>query len=186
MLTDDGPLRVDVSRDREGSLEPVIVLKYEHRCTGFDEKIVAMDVRGRTVREIQGFLSDIYGTEVSLEFISKVTDEVLAEVTAWQSRPLEPVYPVIFFDASRVKICGDAMTRAMVRNKAIYLALGVSPDGSRDVLGIWTKQTESAMFWLKVFNNLKTRGVNDVLIAVVDGLKGLAEAINVAFPATTV
>jgi transposase-like protein len=124
----------------------------------------------------------MYATEVSPEFISKVTDEVMAEVTAWQSRPLEPMYPVIFFDALRVKIRDDAV----VRNKAVYLALGVLPDGGRDVLGIWIEQTEGAKFWLKVFNDLKTRGVNDILIAVVDGLKGLAEAIEVAFPATTV
>ena len=156
--------------------------KHERRFTGFDEKIVAMYARGMKVREIQGFLADMYGTEVSPEFISKVTDEVMAEVTAWQSRPLEPMYPVIFFDALRVKIRDDAV----VRNKAIYLALGVLPDGTRDVLGIWIEQTEGAKFWLKVFNDLKTRGVNDVLIAVVDGLKGLAEAIEVAFPATTV
>src|SRR5678815_4879536 len=137
---------------------------------------------GMTVREIQGFLAEMYGTAVSPEFISTVTDEVMAEVTAWQSRPLEPLYAVVFFDALRVKIRDDAV----VRNKAVYLALGVLPDGTRDVLGIWIEQTEGAKFWLKVFNDLKTRGVNDLLIAVVDGLKGLAEAIEVAFPATTV
>ena len=182
VLTDDGPVRIEVPRDRAGSFEPQIIPKHERRFTGFDDKIVAMYARGMTVREIQGYLAEIYGTEVSPEFISKVTDEVLAEVTAWQSRPLEPLYPVIFFDALRVKIRDDAV----VRNKAVYLALGVLPDGTRDVLGIWIEQTEGAKFWLKVFNDLKTRGVNDILIAVVDGLKGLAEAIEVAFPATTV
>ena len=182
VLTDDGPVRIEVPRDRAGSFEPQIIPKHERRFTGFDDKIVAMYARGMTVREIQGYLAEIYGTEVSPEFISKVTDEVLAEVTAWQSRPLEPLYPVIFFDAQRVKIRDDAV----VRNKAVYLALGVLPDGTRDVLGIWIEQTEGAKFWLKVFNDLKTRGVNDILIAVVDGLKGLAEAIEVAFPATTV
>ena len=175
-------MRIEVPRDRAGSFEPLIIPKHERRFTGFDEKIVAMYARGMTVREIQGFLAEMYATEVSPEFISKVTDEVMAEVTAWQSRPLEPMYPVIFFDALRVKIRDDAV----VRNKAVYLALGVLPDGGRDVLGIWIEQTEGAKFWLKVFNDLKTRGVNDILIAVVDGLKGLAEAIEVAFPATTV
>jgi putative transposase len=182
VLTDEGAVRIEVPRDREGSFEPRIVPKHERRFTGFDDKIVAMYARGMTVREIQGYLVEMYGTEVSPEFISKVTDEVMAEVTAWQSRPLEPLYPVICFDALRVKIRDDAV----VRNKAVYLALGVLPDGTRDVLGIWIEQTEGAKFWLKVFNDLKTRGVNDVLIAVVDGLKGLAEAIEVAYPQTTV
>lgn len=182
VLTDDGPVRLEVPRDRAGSFEPQIIPKHERRFTGFDDKIVAMYARGMTVREIQGYLAEIYGTEVSPEFISTVTDEVLAEIAAWQNRPLEPMYPVIFFDALRVKIRDDAV----VRNKAVYLALGILPDGSRDVLGIWIEQTEGAKFWLKVFNDLKTRGVNDLLIAVVDGLKGLSEAIEVAFPATTV
>ena len=141
-----------------------------------------MYARGMTVREIQGYLAEMYGTKVSPDFISKVTDEVMAEVTAWQSRPLEPMYPVVFFDALRVKIRDDAV----VRNKAVYLALGVLPDGTRDVLGIWIEQTEGAKFWLKVFNELRSRGVGDILIAVVDGLKGLAEAIETAFPSTTV
>ena len=182
VLTDDGPIRVEVPRDRDGSYEPILIPKHERRFTGFDDKIIAMYARGMTVREIQGFLAEQYGTEVSPEFISSVTDEVMTEVTAWQNRPLEPMYPVIFFDALRVKIREDAI----VRNKAVYLALGVLPDGTRDVLGIWIEQTEGAKFWLKVFNDLKTRGVGDILIAVVDGLKGLAEAIEVAFPRTTV
>ena len=182
VLTEDGPVRIDVPRDREGSFEPLLIPKHERRFTGFDDKIVAMYARGMTVREIQGFLAEQYGTEVSPDFISSVTDAVMAEVTAWQSRPLEPMYPVVFFDALRVKIREDAV----VRNKAVYLALGVLPDGSRDVLGIWIEQTEGAKFWLKVFNDLKTRGCNDILIAVVDGLKGLADAIETAFPATTV
>ena len=182
VLTDDGPIRLDVPRDRDGSYEPILIPKHERRFTGFDDKIIAMYARGMTVREIQGFLAEQYGTEVSPEFISTVTDEVMAEVMAWQNRPLEPMYPVIFFDALRVKIREDAV----VRNKAVYLALGVLPDGTRDVLGIWIEQTEGAKFWLKVFNELKARGVEDILIAVVDGLKGLAEAIETAFPQTTV
>jgi len=182
VLTDDGPVDIDVPRDREGSYEPLIVGKHERRFTGFDQKIIAMYARGMTVREIQGYLAEMYGTEVSPDFISKVTDEVMAEVTAWQSRPLEPMYPVVFFDALRVKIRDDAV----VRNKAVYLALAVLPDGTRDVLGIWIEQTEGAKFWLKVFNELRNRGVNDILIAVVDGLKGLADAITTTFPQTTV
>lgn len=181
VLTDDGPLRIDVPRDRAGSFEPVLIPKHERRFTGFDDKIVAMYARGMTVREIQGFLVEQYGTEVSPEFISSVTDAVMAEVTAWQARPLEPMYPVVFFDCLRVKIREDAV----VRNKAIYLALGILPDGTRDILGLWIENTEGAKFWMKVFNDLKTRGVADILIAVTDGLKGMAEALAAVFPATT-
>ena len=181
VLTEDGPLRIEVPRDREGSFQPLLIPKHERRFTGFDDKIVAMYARGMTVREIQGFLAAQYGTEVSPEFISSVTDAVMAEVTAWQSRPLEPMYPVVFFDALRVKIREDAV----VRNKAIYLALGVLPDGTRDVLGLWIENTEGAKFWMKVFNDLKTRGVADILIAVTDGLKGIGEALGAVFPATT-
>jgi transposase-like protein len=181
VLTDDGPLRIEVPRDRDGSFEPLLIPKHERRFTGFDEKIVAMYARGMTVREVQGFLAEQYGVEVSPEFISSVTDAVMAEVTAWQSRPLEPMYPVVFFDALRVKSREDAV----VRNKAIYLALGVLPDGTRDILGLWIENTEGAKFWMKVFNDLKTRGVNDILIAVTDGLKGMPEALGAVFPATT-
>ena len=181
VLTEDGPLRIEVPRDRSGSFEPLLIPKHERRFTGFDDKIVAMYARGMTVREIQGFLAEQYGTEVSPDLISSVTDAVMAEVTAWQARALEPMYPVVFFDALRVKIREDAV----VRNKAIYLALGVRPDGTRDILGLWIENTEGAKFWMKVFNDLKTRGVNDILIAVTDGLKGMAEALGTVFPATT-
>ena len=181
VLTGDGPLRIDVPRDREGSFEPLLIAKHERRFNGFDDKIVAMYARGMTVREIQAFLAEQYGTEVAPDFISSVTDSVMAEVTAWQARPLEPMYPVVFFDALRVKIREDAV----VRNKAIYLALGILPDGTRDILGLWIEGTEGAKFWMKVFNDLKTRGVADILIAVTDGLKGMAEALGAVFPATT-
>lgn len=181
VLTDEGPLRIEVPRDRQGSFEPLLIPKHERRFTGFDDKIVAMYARGMTIREIQGFLLEQYGTEVSPEFISTVTDAVMAEVTAWQARPLEPMYPVVFFDALRVKIREDAV----VRNKAIYLALGVLPDGTRDILGLWIESTEGAKFWMKVFNDLRTRGVADILIAVTDGLKGMGEALGAVFPATT-
>ena len=181
VLTEDGPLRIEVPRDRQGSFEPVLIPKHERRFTGFDDKIVAMYARGMTMREIQGFLLESYAVEVSAEFISSVTDAVLAEVTAWQARPLETMYPVVFFDALRVKIKEDAV----VRTKAIYLALGVLPDGTRDILGLWIEGTEGAKFWMKVFNDLKTRGVHDILIAVTDGLKGMPEALATVFPATT-
>ena len=181
VLTEEGPLRIDVPRDRQGSFEPLLIPKHERRFTGFDDKIVAMYARGMTVREIQGFLAEQYGTEVSPDFISSVTDAVMTEVTAWQSRPLEVMYPVVFFDALRVKIREEGV----VRNKAIYLALGVLPDGTRDILGLWIENTEGAKFWMKVFNDLKTRGVADILIAVTDGLKGMPEALTAVFPATT-
>lgn len=181
VLTGEGALRIDVPRDRAGHFEPLLIGKHERRFTGFDDKIVAMYARGMTVREIQGFLLEQYGTEVSAEFISTVTDAVMAEVIAWQSRPLEPMYPVVFFDALRVKIREDAV----VRNKAVYLALGVLPDGTRDILGLWIENTEGAKFWMKVFNDLRTRGVADILIAVTDGLKGMGEALGAVFPQTT-
>jgi transposase-like protein len=182
VLTDQGPVRIDVPRDRAGSFEPILIPKHERRFTGFDDKIIAMYARGMSVREIQGFIAESYGTQVSPDFISSVTEEVMAEAFAWQSRPLEPMYPVVFFDALRVKIRTDGG----VSNKAVYLALGIQADGQRDVLGLWIEQTEGAKFWLKVFNDLKTRGCQDLLIAVVDGLKGLADAINTVYPKTTV
>ncbi|AZL68263.1 IS256 family transposase [Pseudomonas oryziphila] len=181
VLTGDGPLRLDIPRDRDGSFSPILIPKHERRYTGFDDKIIAMYARGMTVREIRAFLPEQYGTDVSPDFISSVTDEVMEEIGAWQQRPLEPMYPVIFFDALRVKIREEGL----VRNKAIYLALGVLPDGTRDILGIWIENTEGAKFWMKVFNDLKTRGVEDVLIAVTDGLKGMPEALSAVFPETT-
>jgi transposase-like protein len=181
VLTDDGPLAIEVPRDRQGTFEPRLIPKHERRFTGFDDKILALYARGMTVREIQAFLADMYAVEVSPDLISTVTDAVVAEVTAWQSRPLEPMYPVVFFDALRVKIRDEAT----VRSKAVYLALAVLPDGSRDILGIWIEQTEGAKFWLKVFTDLKTRGCQDILIAVTDGLKGMSEALAAVFPATT-
>src|SRR5688572_10731629 len=154
VLTDDGPLSLEVPRDRDGTFEPWLIAKHERRFTGFDDKILALYARGMTVREIQAFLADMYAIEVSPDLISTVTDAVVAEVTAWQSRPLERMYPVVFFDALRVKIRDEAT----VRSKAIYLALAVLPDGTRDILGLWIEQTEGAKFWMKVFSDLKTRG----------------------------
>jgi putative transposase len=181
VLTDDGPVAIAVPRDREGTFEPQLIGKHERRFTGLDDKIIALDARGLPVREIQAFLRDMYAVDVSPDLISSVTEAVVAEVTAWQSRPLEPLYPVVFFDALRVKIRDETV----VRTKAVYLALAVLPDGTRDILGIWIEQTEGAKFWLKVFTDLKTRGCQDILIAVTDGLKGMSEALEAAYPATT-
>src|SRR5258706_9490913 len=181
VLTDDGPLALAVPRDRDGSFEPRLIGKHERRFTGFDDKVVALYARGLTVREIQAFLTEMYGVDVSPDLISTVTDAVVAEVTAWQARPLEPMYPVVFFDALRVKIRDEAV----VRSKAVYLALAVLPDGTRDILGIWIEQTEGAKFWMKVFSDLRTRGCQDILIAVTDGLKGMSEALAAVYPRTT-
>jgi putative transposase len=181
VLTGDGKMRIETPRDRDGSFEPLLLPKHVRRFTAFDDSIVALYARGLTVREIQGYLAEAYGTEVGHDLISTVTDGVLTEVAAWQSRPLEPVYPVVFFDALRVKVREDAV----VRNKAVYLALGVRRDGTREVLGLWIETTEGAKFWMKVFNDLKTRGVADILIAVTDGLTGMPAALEAVFPRTT-
>ena len=181
VLTDDGPLALDLPRDREGSFEPRLIGKHERRFSGFDDKIIALYARGLTVRDIQAFLSEMYATDVSADLISTVTEAVTAEVTAWQGRPLEPMYPVVFFDALRVKIRDEAV----VRSKAVYLALAVLRDGTREILGIWIEQTEGAKFWMKVFSDLKARGCHDLLIAVTDGLKGMSEALGAVYPATT-
>lgn len=181
VITDSGAVRIEVPRDRAGSFEPQLIGKHERRFTGFDDKIIAMYARGMTVREIQAFLAEMYAVDVSPELISSVTDAVMSEVTAWQARPLEAMYPVVFFDALRVKI----RENGVVRNKAVYLALGVLADGTRDILGIWIENTEGAKFWMKVFNDMKIRGCNDVLIAVTDGLKGMGEALEVVYPKTT-
>jgi len=179
--TGHGPVRIDTPRDREGSFEPVLLPKSVRRMTAFDENIVALYARGLTVREIRSYLDEAYAADVSPDLISKVTDSVFAEVTAWQTRPLESVYPVVFFDALRVKIREDNV----VRNKAVYLGLGVRRDGSREILGLWIEDTEGAKFWMKVFNDMRARGVNDILIAVTDGLKGMPQALEAVFPKTT-
>ena len=182
ILSEDGPVAIAVPRDRAGSFEPRLIAKGQRRFEGFDEKIIAMDAGGMSVREIQRFLLDQYQVEVSPDLISTVTGAVLEEVSAWQNRPLEAMYPIVFFDALRVKIRDEGT----VKNKAVYLALGVGADGTKDVLGLWIEQHEGARFWLGVMNELKTRGVGDILIAVVDGLKGFPAAITAVFPQTTV
>jgi putative transposase len=168
VLTEDGKIDLAIPRDRAGPFEPQLVPKGVTRLDGFDGKVISLYARGLTVREIQGHLQELYGVEVSPDLISRVTDAVLEEVRDWQNRPLDPVYPVVFFDALRVKIRDEGL----VKNKAVYVALALDQEGHKHVLGLWIEQSEGAKFWLKVLNELKTRGLGDILIAVVDGLKG--------------
>jgi putative transposase len=182
VLAGDGHVEVTIPRDREARFDPVLIGKYQRRLPDFDDKVISMYARGMSTREIQGHLEEIYGAEVSPQLISTVTDAVSAEVAEWQSRPLEPLYPVMFFDAIRVKV----RDQGTVSNKAAYLALGITPDGRKHVLGLWIDANEGARFWLRIVNELRNRGVKDILIAVVDGLKGFPEAINAAFPQTLV
>ena len=182
VLSENEAMELAIPRDRRGSFEPQLIAKYQRRFPGFDDKIISMYARGMSVREIQGHLRDLYGVEASPQLISTVTDAVLEEVSRWQSRPLDPLYALVFFDALRVKMRDEGT----VRNKAVYLAIGVTPDGRKDVLGIWIEQTEGSKFWLRVMTEIKNRGVNDILIAIVDGLKGFPEAINAVFPETQI
>ena len=182
VLTETAKIDVRIPRDRDGTFDPKLIQRYQRRFPGFDDKIVSMYARGMTVREIQGHLLELYGLEVSPDLISTVTDAVLETVAEWQNRPLETSYPLVFFDAIRVKIRDEGL----VRNKAVYLALGVAADGTKDILGLWIETAEGAKFWLKVMNDLKARGVQDILIAVVDGLKGFPEAIEAVFPQAAV
>lgn len=178
VTTDAVRMELDIPRDRQSSFDPQLIAKYQRRFPGFDEKIISMNARGMSTREIVGHLRDLYGVDVSPDLISAVTDAVLDEVAAWQARPLEPVYPIVFFDALRVKIRDEGL----VRNKVVHIALGVRADGTKEILGLWLEQNEGAKFWLRVMNELKNRGVEDVLIAVVDGLTGFPEAILSVFP----
>ena len=180
----DGEVPLSVPRDRDGSFEPELVKKGQTRIDGMDDKIIGLYAAGLSVRDIQAHLEDLYGLRVSPDLISRVTDAVLDEVREWQHRALDRMYPIVIFDALRVKI-RDADSR-MVKNKAVYIALGVTRDGEREVLGLWIADNEGAKFWLSVMNELRNRGVQDILIAVVDGLKGFPEAINAAFPETVV
>ena len=182
VLTETSKIDLRIPRDREGTFDPKLIQRYQRRFPGFDEKIISMYARGMTVREIQGHLFELYGLEISPDLISTITDAVLETVTEWQNRPLESMYPLVFFDALRVKVRDEGL----VRNKAIYLALGVMPDGTKDILGLWIENSEGAKFWLRVMNELKNRGVEDILIGVVDGLKGFPEEINAVFPQTLV
>jgi putative transposase len=182
VITDQGPLRIRSPRDRQGTFEPQIVGKRQTRWVGFDEKVISLYGRGLTAREIQGHLQEIYGTEISPDLISRITDAVLEDAKAWQHRPLERFYPIVYLDALVVKIReGHA-----VRNCACYVALGVNLEGQRDVLGLWFQRTEGAKFWMQVLTELKQRGVADVLFFCVDGLTGFPEAIEATFPDSTV
>lgn len=177
---DTGSERVvlEIPRDRHGRFDPALIGKYQRRFPGFDDKIIALYARGMSTRDIRAHVGELYGVEISPDLVSAVTDTVIEEVHAWQNRPLESTYAIVYFDALRVKIRDEGM----VRNKAVYLAIGVTCDGDKDVLGLWIEHTEGAKFWLRVMNELKARGVSDILIAVVDGLKGFPEAITAAFP----
>lgn len=179
---DAGQFDIDVPRDRDGSFAPQIVKKRQRRLPGFDEKVVALYSGGLTTREIQTQLEELYGVEVSPTLISNVTDAVLEEVQAWRARPLAAVYPILYFDALFVKSRQDGA----VKNKAIYLALGINMEGEKELLGLWMAENEGAKFWLSVFNELKNRGVEDCFVACVDGLKGLPEAIEAVYPNTQV
>jgi putative transposase len=178
LQTELGPVEVRTPRDRQGTFDPRLVGKRQTRLAGLDEKILALYAGGMTVRDIAAHLGDLYGIEVGRDTISRVTDAVLEDVEAWRTRPLDAVYPIVYFDALRVKVREDRS----VRNLACYLALGVTCDGEREVLGIWWQETECAKFWLAVLNDLRRRGVTDVLISCVDGLKGFPEAIEAVFP----
>ena len=182
MLTESGAVEVSVPRDRDASFEPQLVRKGQSRLPGCDEKVISLYARGMTQREIRGHLEELYAISVSPDLISRVTDAVMEEVKAWQTQPLDPIYPVIFFDALRVKIRDEGA----VRNKAVYLAIGIGLDGTKEILGLWIEQSEGAKFWLRVMNELKARGIKDCPIAVVDGLRGFPEAINAVFPETQV
>jgi putative transposase len=182
VITDSGQVDLEIPRDRRGTFEPQLIAKYQRRFPGFDDKIISMYARGMSTRDIQGHLRELYGIEASPQLISTITDAVLEEVNRWQGRPLDALYAIVFFDALRVKMRDEGT----VRNKAVYLAIGVSADGRKEVLGIWIEQTEGAKFWMRVMSEIKNRGVNDILIAVIDGLKGFPEAITAVFPQTQI
>jgi putative transposase len=179
---DFGEIEIKVPRDREASFEPKIVAKHQTRWTGFDDKVLSMYARGMTTREIQGHLEQMYGVEVSPALISQVTDEVQEEVKAWQSRPLEPIYPIVYLDALYVKMRHEGR----VENRAVYVAIGISMEGRKEVLGLWTSANEGAKFWLSILTEMRNRGLKDIFVACVDGLKGFPQAIESVYPHTQV
>jgi putative transposase len=182
VLTDSGKLELSIPRDRHGRFDPQLIAKYQRRFPGFDQKVIALYARGMSTREIQAHLRELYGVEISPELVSAVTDAVLEEVAAWQNRPLEATYAIVFFDALRVKIRDEGV----VKNKAVYLAIGMRCSGHKEILGLWIEQTEGAKFWLRVMSEMRNRGTGEILLAVVDGLKGFPEAISAVFPDTVV
>ena len=177
-----GELPIEIPRDRQGGFEPQLIPKHQTRWSGFDDKILSLYARGMTVREIQSHLEEMYGTEVSPTLISSVTDAVMDEVKAWQSRPLDSIYPIVYLDCIHAKVRDSGVVRA----KAVYLAIGIDMTGNKEVLGLWIAQTEGAKFWLQVVTELKNRGLQDIFIACVDGLKGFPEAIETIYPKTKV
>jgi putative transposase len=178
--TEHGEMAIEVPRDREGEFEPQLIPKHQRHFNGFDDKILAMYARGMSVRDIRGQLEEIYGVDVSADLISRVTDAVVDELRAWQSRPLEPVYCIVYLDALVAKI----RDKSGVRNKSIYVAVGISPDGLKSVLGLWVQQAEGAKFWCAVMEQLRQRGLQDILVLCTDGLSGMAEAAEAIFPQT--
>lgn len=175
---DFGEVSIEVPRDRNGDFDPQIIGKHQTRFDGFDDKIISMYARGMTTRDIQAHLQEIYGVEISADLVSRVTDTVINDVKEWQNRPLDEVYPILYLDATIVKVRSEGR----VVNKSAYLAIGININGIKDVLGIWLEQSEGAKFWLKVMTELKNRGIRDIFIACVDGLKGFPEAIEATFP----
>ena len=182
LVTEHGPVEIKTPRDRQGSFEPKIVRKRQRRFEGFDEKILALYARGMSTRDIEAYLRELYGVSVGRDLISRVTDAVLEDVKAWQQRPLDDLYPVLYLDALVLKMRDGGS----VQRKACYLAMAITMEGQREVLGMWFQQTEGAKFWMQVLNELKHRGVQDILICCVDGLKGFPEAIEAIFPETVV
>lgn len=182
LITDTGAVELEVPRDREGTFDPQVVRKGQRRLKGFDDKLISLYARGLTVREIQGHIAEMYDVKVSPDLISRVTDQVLEEVRAWQARELDPTYAIVYFDGFVVKVRHEGA----VRNRTVYVVLAVNMQGKKEVLGLWMAQSEGAKFWLHVINELKQRGVQDVLIASVDGLKGFPEALEAGFPQTIV
>lgn len=180
LKTEFGPLPLRVPRDRQNTFDPIVVPKHSRSFGKMDEQIITMYAKGMSTRDIEAFINNLYGVSISPDYVSTVTDRVLEDVHEWQNRPLESVYPVAFFDALRVKI----RSGASVKNMAVHLGIGVRTDGTREVLGMWIAENEGAAFWASVFNGLKARGVDDILIAVTDGLKGMTEAIEAVFPKT--
>ena len=182
LLTGNGKLPITVPRDRAGTFEPQLVRKHQRRLEGFDDKVISLYARGMTVREIQGHLQELYGVEVSPDLISRATEAVVEEVKVWQSRPLDPIWPIVYLDALVVKV----RDHGVVANRAVYLAMGVNLEGKKELLGLWMAKNEGAKFWLEILTDLKNRGLEDVLIMCCDGLKGFPEAIEAALPLTVV
>lgn len=182
VLTDTGEMSIEVPRDRNGAFEPQLVPKRQRRLAGFDDKVIALYARGMTTREIQGHLKELYGAEVSPALISAVTDAVLEDVQAWQSRPLDPLYPIVYLDAIHLKLRTDGR----VQTQAVYMALGITIEGKKELLGLWVGENEGAKFWMNVLTELKNRGLQDILVACVDGLKGFPDAIAALYPKTEV